>query len=63
MCNVEPAAEVVETMAARGVLGGVPYSRLAPGSGMDDVLLLCATETNTDADIGKLASALKEALA
>ncbi len=59
----KPAAEVVETLAAEGVLGGVPYSRLAPDAGLDDVLLVAATETNTSEDIAIFASALKEALA
>jgi glycine cleavage system P protein (glycine dehydrogenase) subunit 1 len=58
-----PAAEVVETLAGEGVLGGVPYSRLDPAAGLDDVLLVAATETNTTEDIAIFASALKEALA
>jgi glycine dehydrogenase subunit 1 len=57
------AAEVVEVLAGEGVLGGVPYSRLDPAGGLDDVLLVCATETNTSEDIAIFASALKEALA
>src|SRR5690606_30946656 len=56
------AAEVVEALADRGVLGGVPYSRLAPDAGMDDVLLVAATETTTDAHIQSLKSALAEIL-
>ncbi len=51
---------VLEALLARGVIGGVPYSRLAPG--MEDVLLVCATETNTDEDISAYAAALKEVL-
>ncbi len=54
------ANPVVERLAAKGVLAGVPISRLAPGSGLDDVLLLAATETTTDEDIAALAAALKE---
>ena len=53
-----PAAPVVEAMAARDVLAGVPFSRLAPGAGLDDVLLVCATETTTPDDIDALATAL-----
>ena len=45
------AAESVQTLADNGVLAGVPVSRLAPGAGMDDVLLLAATELTTDLDI------------
>jgi glycine dehydrogenase subunit 1 len=57
------AAGVVEALSEHGVLGGVPFSRLAPGEGMDDVLLVAATETNTTQDIQTFAAALKEALA
>ena len=41
----------------------MPYSRLAPDAGMDDVLLVAATETTTDADIEALATALGKVLA
>jgi glycine dehydrogenase subunit 1 len=58
-----PAAEVVETLAARAVIAGTPFSRLAPGAGMDDVLLVAATEVTTDADIEALANGLKGVLA
>jgi len=58
----KPAAGVVETLAGQGVIAGVPYSRLAPHAGMDDVLLIAATETTTDSDIETLAAALKGAL-
>ena len=57
-----PAAEVVDALAARGVLAGVPYSRLEPGV-MDDVLLVAATETTTEQDIEALASGLAEVTA
>jgi len=57
------AAIVVETLAGQGVLAGVPYSRLAPEAGLDDVLLVAATETTTTADIKSLADALTRVLA
>jgi len=57
------AAELVETAAEAGVLAGVPVSRLSPGGGMDDVLLLAATELVTDADIARLTQTLAGALA
>ncbi|HEY1415725.1 MAG TPA: aminomethyl-transferring glycine dehydrogenase subunit GcvPA [Caulobacteraceae bacterium] len=57
------AAETVEALAARNILAGVPVSRLDPGAGMDDVLLVCATETTTDDDIAAFAGALAEELA
>ena len=59
----KPAAEVVEALAARGVLAGVPYSRLNPHGGLDDVLLVCATETVTDGDIETFKTELAEVLA
>jgi len=52
------AAALVETLAGKGVLAGVPVSRLAAGQGFDDVILMAATETTTDADIAALTAAL-----
>src|SRR5918998_131311 len=57
-----PAAEVVEALAARGVLAGVPVSRLLPGANLDDLLLVASTEVNTDEDRATFVSALKEVL-
>ena len=54
------AADVVEKLAARGVLGGVPYSRLAPEAGLDDLILVASTEVNSDDDRAALVAALKE---
>ena len=59
----KPAAEVVEQLAQHRILAGVPYSRLAPGTGMDDVLLVAATEMTMDADIRILAGSLAKILA
>ena len=56
------AAEVVESLAARSVLAGVPFSRLDPAAGLDDVLITCATEMTTDEDIAVLAKALSTEL-
>ncbi|MBR7621142.1 aminomethyl-transferring glycine dehydrogenase subunit GcvPA [Phenylobacterium sp. 20VBR1] len=53
------AAEVVEALLADGVVAGVPFSRLDPKAGMDDVLLVAATETTTRGDIAAFAQALK----
>jgi glycine dehydrogenase subunit 1 len=58
-----PAAEVVERLAEHRVLAGVPFSRLNPGAGMDDVLLVAATETTLDPDIQILAKSLTKVLA
>jgi glycine dehydrogenase subunit 1 len=56
------ASEVVQTMADAGVLGGVPASRLWSSSDLDDVLIVAATETNTNSDIDALVSALEGVL-
>ena len=56
------AAAALEKMAARGVLGGVPASRLAPGAGLDDLLIVASTECNTDADREAFVAALEAAL-
>jgi glycine dehydrogenase subunit 1 len=52
------AAALVEAMAAQGVLAGVPVSRLLPGAGLDDLLLVASTETNTDEDRAAFLAAL-----
>jgi len=58
-----PAAPVVETLAAKGVLAGIPVSRLYPGQPeLADLLLVAATETVTEADMDRLAHGLAEAL-
>ena len=58
----KPAVEVVEALAGHRILAGVPYSRLAPEAGMDDVLLVAATEMTMDADIKILAGSLAKVL-
>ena len=58
----KPAAEVVERLAGRGVLAGVPVSRLLPGQGLDDLMLVASTEVNTDEDRTALTDALTETL-
>ncbi len=57
-----PAAEVVETLAGRGVLAGVPVSRLLPGQGLDDLLLVASSEVNTDGDRAALVEGLRNVL-
>lgn len=56
------AAQVVERMAEKGVLGGVPMSRLLPDQGLDDLIVVASTEMNTDADRAVLPDALQGAL-
>ncbi|MSO97270.1 MAG: aminomethyl-transferring glycine dehydrogenase subunit GcvPA [Rhodospirillaceae bacterium] len=59
----KPAAGVVETLAQRKILGGVPASRFYPTyPELENVLLLTATEMNSEGDINALAVALKEVL-
>ncbi|NQV46818.1 MAG: aminomethyl-transferring glycine dehydrogenase subunit GcvPA [Rhodospirillaceae bacterium] len=59
----KPAAGVVEALAAKGILGGVPVSRLYPGEKeLENLLLVAATETTTDADMDALVAALGEEL-
>jgi glycine dehydrogenase subunit 1 len=52
------AAEVVETLAGNGVIAGVPYSRLDHDAGLDDVLIVAATETTLPEDIAIFAHSL-----
>ncbi|MBI1262606.1 MAG: aminomethyl-transferring glycine dehydrogenase subunit GcvPA [Rhizobiales bacterium] len=59
-----PAADIVDALADRHVLGGVPASRLMPGvAGVENLLLVASTEINTDEDRAAFAAALKEVLA
>jgi glycine dehydrogenase subunit 1 len=58
-----PAAPVVEALGARGILAGIPVSRLYPDRAeLADLLLVAATETVTEADIDRLAQGLAEAM-
>jgi glycine dehydrogenase subunit 1 len=52
------AAALVEGLLADGIVAGVPFSRLDPAAGLDDVLLMAATETTTSDDIAALRTAL-----
>ncbi|MCX5512362.1 aminomethyl-transferring glycine dehydrogenase [Kaistia algarum] len=58
------AAEVVEALAARGILAGVPVSRLEPGRPeLANLLVVASTEVNTVEDRTTFAAALQEVLA
>lgn len=48
------AADVVETLAKRDILAGVPVSRLLPDAGHDTLLLMAVTETCDDDDIASV---------
>src|SRR5690606_13735084 len=59
-----PAAPVVESLAQRGILAGVPVSRLEPDDpAVENLIVLAATELTTGADIAALVHALEEVLA
>jgi glycine dehydrogenase subunit 1 len=57
-----PAAALIEALAGRGVIGGLPVSRLLPGAGLDDCIIVASTETNTEDDRAAYAQALAECL-
>ncbi|MGD0564279.1 MAG: aminomethyl-transferring glycine dehydrogenase subunit GcvPA [Roseiarcus sp.] len=56
------ARALVEDLASRGVIGGLPVSRLAPDAGLDDLLVVAATELNSAADRAAYAAALAQCL-
>ena len=59
-----PAADVVDRLAERGILGGVPLSRFEPANGsLANLMLVTATEMTTAEEIDALAGALQEILA
>jgi glycine dehydrogenase subunit 1 len=58
-----PAAEIVEALALKGVLGGVPVSRFYPGrEELTDLLLVAATETSTPKDMDQFEQRLREVM-
>jgi glycine dehydrogenase subunit 1 len=57
------AAPVVEALAGRGILGGIPVSRFYPGrADLANLLLVAVTETVTENDIDRFDAALREIL-
>ncbi|MCX7363179.1 MAG: aminomethyl-transferring glycine dehydrogenase subunit GcvPA [Alphaproteobacteria bacterium] len=59
----KPAAPVVEALAAKRILAGVPVSRLIPGDkSVENLLLMAATETATEQGMDPLIAGLKEVL-
>jgi glycine dehydrogenase subunit 1 len=60
----KPAAPVVDVLAKKGILAGVPASRLMPHEkAARDLLIVAATETNIDEDFAAFERALQEVLA
>ncbi len=59
----KPAAGVVDALAAKGIIAGVPASRLMPHEAQArDLLIVAATETVTDEDCDSYVKALAEVL-
>jgi glycine dehydrogenase subunit 1 len=57
-----PAAELIEALAAQGIIAGLPVSRLLPDAGLDDLIVVASTEINTGEDRTAYADALAKAL-
>jgi glycine dehydrogenase subunit 1 len=58
-----PAAQVVEALAGKGVLAGIPVSRFYPENDtVADLLLVAATEMTTTEDMDRLERGLREVL-
>lgn len=58
-----PGADLIDGLADRGVLGGVPVSRLMPEQAdLHDLVIVAATEINSDEDRAAYVTALKEVL-
>ena len=54
--------DLIDDLARRGVIGGLPVSRLAPEAGLDDLVVVAATELDTAADRAAYAAALAQCL-
>ena len=53
---------LIDELAARGIIGGLPVSRLAPRAGLDDLIVVAATEVSTLADRQAYAETLAQCL-
>ena len=59
----KPAVDVVNALAARNIIAGVPAWRLMPHeTAARDLLIVAATETNTDEDCDAFGKTLAEVL-
>jgi len=57
----KPGAEVIDRLADRGIIGGVPASRLWPGdAALANLIIVAATEATTPDDIAAYKAALNE---
>jgi len=62
MRTPRPAGDLIDALARRRVIGGLPVSRLLPERGLDDLTVVASTEVNTDEDRDAYAEALSECL-
>ena len=59
----KPSGEVIDALVDRGIIGGVPASRLWPGvSAVENLIVAAATEIATPGDIAAYRAALHEVL-
>jgi glycine dehydrogenase subunit 1 len=58
----KPAVPIVDALAKAGIMGGVPAARLLPGRGLDDLVIVAATEMVGEGDIEAFGTALEEAV-
>ena len=59
----KPAGPLVETLAQKKILAGVPIRRLYPNrEDFDNLMLVNATELTSDSDINRLAESISEEL-
>jgi glycine dehydrogenase subunit 1 len=58
----KPAAEVIEALVDKGILGGVPFVRLSHDPSHADLLIVAVTETVSEVDQARYVAALTEVL-
>jgi glycine dehydrogenase subunit 1 len=59
----KPGAAVIDALADEGVIGGIPASRLFPGMpALENLIIVAATEANSDADRQTYAAALAKVI-
>ncbi|WP_374654477.1 aminomethyl-transferring glycine dehydrogenase subunit GcvPA [Dongia sp.] len=58
----KPAIGVVEALATRRILGGVPVARMVKDKAAENLLLVAATELTTEAEMNAFEAGLKEVL-
>ena len=58
----KPGAEVIEALADRGIIGGVPASGFGPAMRRSQLIVIAATEVTTPDDIADYKAALSEVL-